>query len=188
MSFDWTKLEGYREDMTSDEKLALLEQYEPQPEPAGDPAPDSQKPEPRPGYIPKKDFDKVASELAAAKKQLRAKMTDAEQQEADRLAELEAKETELTALRREKTLSGYNAALLGLGFDSALAEETATSMVDGDMDAVFAGMKKHMTATEKALRAQILKDTPAPPSDDDPNNAEKAKRDQEKLRSYFGLK
>ena len=186
MSFDWTAVEGYREDMTPDEKLALLENYTaPTPEPAPDPEP--AKPEQRPGYILKKDFDKVASELAAAKKQLRAKMTDAEQQEADRLAELDAKEEELKALRREKTLSGYNAAFLGLGYDAQLAESAATSLADGDMDSVFAAMKKQATATEKALRAQILKETPAPPSDDDPNSAEKAKKDREKLRGYFGL-
>ena len=29
MAFDWTKIEGYREDMTADEKLALLENHEP---------------------------------------------------------------------------------------------------------------------------------------------------------------
>ena len=28
MSFDWTKIAGYREDMTADEKLALLDTQE----------------------------------------------------------------------------------------------------------------------------------------------------------------
>jgi len=27
MAFDWTKVEGYREDMTAEERVALLENY-----------------------------------------------------------------------------------------------------------------------------------------------------------------
>ena len=29
MAFDWTTVDGYREDMSADEKLALLDNYEP---------------------------------------------------------------------------------------------------------------------------------------------------------------
>ena len=86
MAFDWTKIEGYREDMTAEEKLALLDNDpapDPTPAPKPDPKPD---PAPKPGVVSKAAYDKVASELAAAKKQLRAKMTQDEQDEADRLA------------------------------------------------------------------------------------------------------
>ena len=40
------------------------------------------------------------------------------------------------------------------------------------MDSVFANMKKHTIGLEKALRAQILKETPAPPAGEnkDPEN------------------
>lgn len=187
MAFDWTAVEGYREDMSSDEKLALLENYTPPtPEPAPDPKPEV-KPDPRPGYIPKKDFDKVSSELAAAKKQLRSKMSEDEQREADRLAEMEAKDTELAALRREKQLSSHKASFLGQGYDEALAEEAATAMVDGDMDAVFAAMKKFNAANEKAMRARILAETPTPPASDNPDSKEAKEKDLAQLRKYFGL-
>ena len=29
MAFDWNQLEGYKEDMTPEEKIALLENYDP---------------------------------------------------------------------------------------------------------------------------------------------------------------
>lgn len=187
MGFDWTKVDGYREDMTADEKLALLDNYE---APAPDGGGNGGEPEgakPRPGYIAKTQYDKLASDFASLKKQLRSRMSDDEQREADRQAEMEAKETELAALRREKTLSMHKASFLSQGYDEALAEEAATAMTDGDMETVFSAMKRFNSANEKALRAQILKDTPVPPAGDDPNSEEAKRRDAAKLRRYFGL-
>lgn len=186
MAFDWTAVEGYREDMSSDEKLALLDNYTP-PTPEPNPESTPEPAAPRAGYIPKKDFDKVSSELAAAKKQLRSKMSEDEQREADRAAEMEAKETELATLRREKQLSSHKASFLGQGYDEALAEEAATAMVDGDMDGVFAAMKRFNTANEKALRAKILAETPTPPASDNPDSEAAKAKDMAQLRKYFGL-
>ena len=75
MAFDWTSIEGYREDMTADEKLALLDSYE---APKDNPAPPKDNPNPDPapapapskGMVSKAQFDKVSSELAAVKKHL----------------------------------------------------------------------------------------------------------------------
>lgn len=184
MAFDWTAVEGYREDMTSDEKLALLDNYTP---PTPDPAPAPEPTAPRAGYIPKKDFDKVSSELAAAKKQLRSKMSEDEQREADRAAEMEAKESELAMLRKEKQMNAHKASFLAQGYDETLADEAATAMVDGDMDGVFAVMKKFNAANEKALRAKILAETPTPPASEDPNSKESKEKDLAQLRRYFGL-
>ena len=186
MAFDWTQVEGYKEDMTADEKLALLENFElPTPtEQPTEPAPEQQ---PRGSVVSKAQFDKVSSELAAVKKQLRGKLSEDEQKELDRQAQQEAMEAELNALRRDKTLAGYKASYLSQGYDEALAEEAATAMVDGDMETVFAAMKKNAVAAEKALRAKILKDTPVPPADDDPTNEQKKQEEMKKLRNYFGL-
>ena len=60
MKIDITKIEGYRDDMTVEEKLELVLGYE-------IPEPDYS------GYVKKSVFDKTASELADVKKQLKAK-------------------------------------------------------------------------------------------------------------------
>ena len=197
MAFDWTQVEGYREDMTADEKLALLENIAQPPKPITPTTPLDNPPTADPpttpnpttklnGYIPKAQFDKVSSELAAAKKQLKSKMTEDEQREADRVAAEEAMKNELDALRHEKTLNGYKASYLSQGYDEQLADEAATAMADGDMDTVFAVMKKQAANMEKNLRAKILKDTPVPPAGDDPADAKKQKEMAE-LRAVFGL-
>ena len=51
MAFDWTKIEGYREDMTAEEKLALLDN-DPAPDPTPAPKPDPPPaPPPPPSYF-----------------------------------------------------------------------------------------------------------------------------------------
>lgn len=195
MAFDWTKVEGYKEEMTPEEKLALLDNYnDPEPAPKNDPAPaptpdpkNDPAPAPKGGMVSKAQFDKVSSELAAVKKQLRGKMTEDEAKELERQQHQEEMETELNTLRREKALAGYKASYLSQGYDEQLAEEAATAMVDGDMETVFAVMKKQSVNAEKAMRAKILKETPVPPASDDPNDEKKKQEEQKKLRGYFGL-
>ena len=198
MSFDWTKIAGYREDMTADEKLALLDTQEEDNQPPAEPEPEKQAPtqpepeqqptvKPAPNMISKVQFDKVASELAKVKKELRARMTAEEQKEADRMASDEAMRLELEALRREKTLSNYKASYLSQGYDERTAEDAATALADGDMDTVFALMKKQAITTEKALRAKILKEIPVPPAGETPSADVEKKKELESLRASFGL-
>lgn len=189
---DFSKIEGYSDGLSVEEKLALIENYDPDSEPTPDPTP---KPDPKPAPTPKggdktiakAQFDKLASELAAAKKQLRAKMTEDEIKEAERQQEQESVRQELEVLRKEKTLSTYKAQYLAQGYDEQLATDTAEAMVEGDMDAVFLSMKKHGANLEKTLRAKILKDTPVPPAGDDPSMDAKKKKEMAELRSSFGL-
>lgn len=182
MAFDWTRIEGYREDMSADEKLSLLENHEPNPEPEDEPAP-----KPNGATVSKTQFDKVSSELAKLKKQMRNRMSEDEQKEADRKANEEAMKEELDSLRKEKTFNSHKASFLSQGYEEAMAEEAATAMTDGDMDGVFAVMKKHSVAAEKNLRAKILKETPTPPAGDDPDKDAKAKKEAAQLREWFGL-
>lgn len=109
---DVTKLPGFKPEMTAEEKLALLDAYEV-------PEPDYT------GYIQNSAFDKTASELAEAKRQLKAKLSEEEQKEADRAATAKALQDELELLRKEKTVSTYVAQYLALGYDEKLAKETA---------------------------------------------------------------
>ena len=187
MSFDWTKVAGYREDMTADEKLALLDKQEEETPAPAEAEPEQAPAKPGPGLISKTQFDKVASELAKVKKELRARMSAEEQREADRLANDEAMKLELETLRREKTLSNYRASYLAQGYDERLAEDAATAMADGDMDTVFALMKKQSAMAEKAMRARILKEIPVPPAGENPGADMEKKKEMESLRASFGL-
>lgn len=116
------------------------------------------------GYIPKAQFDKTASELADVKKQLKARMTEDEQKEAERLAAEQALKEEVETLRKAQTFSENKARFLGLGYDEKLALETAQALVDGDMDKVFANQQIHIENVKKAERAAGIANDPTPPA------------------------
>lgn len=163
MAFDFTQLDGFRPEMTADEKLALLDKYEPQ------------KPD-MTGFIAKSAFDKTASDLAEAKRQLKAKMTEDEQKEAERLANEAALKAELETLRRETTISKHRADFIGLGYDEKLAEDTAKALTEGDMAKFFANQKAHQDALEKAAKAAALASGKEPPAGhNEPPKGDKAK-------------
>ena len=115
------------------------------------------------GYVKKDLFDKTASELAEAKKAAKAKMSEEEQAAAERDAKWAEMEAKLQALEMEKTISTYKASYLAMnGYDEKLAQETAEALAKGDMAKVFANQQKAMEAHDKALKAELLRNTPKP--------------------------
>lgn len=106
---------------------------------------------------------KANSEAADYKKQLRAKMSDDEAAAAERDAKWAEMEAKLQALEMEKTISTYKASYLAMnGYDEKLAQETAEALAKGDMAKVFANQQKAMDAHDKALKVELLRNTPKP--------------------------
>lgn len=150
---DVSKIEGYAE-MSAEDKLKALEAYDV-------PDPDYS------GYVDKKLFDKTASELAEKKRELRDKLSEDEATKLREKEEREELEEKYNKLLRESAVSKNKAKLVALGYDEALADETAEAMADGNLEKVFANQKKHLDSFEKKIRAEVLKDTPKPTPDGD---------------------
>ena len=110
----------------------------------------------------KSALDKATSEAASYKKQLREKQTDEEAKEAERAAKEAAIMAELDALRHEKVVGTYTTSYLAMGYDEKLAKATAEAMAKGDTETVFKNQKAHLEAREKALRTELLMQTPTP--------------------------
>lgn len=139
------EIENY-ENMTVEEKLAALEAYEPD----------------MSGFVAKSAFDKTASELAAAKKSLREKMSEDEAKAQKEAEERAALETRVKELEHERAVNAYMAAYTAMGYDEKLAKASAEALANGDTKTVFENQKTFHAAREKALRAEILKSTPTP--------------------------
>jgi hypothetical protein len=147
-------IENY-ESMTAEEKVAALEAYEPD----------------MSGFVAKSVFDKTASDLAATKKQLKERMTEEEAQraiEAEAKAAAEARNAELEArvkeLENERAVNSYVTSYIAMGYDEKMAKASAEALVKGDMETVFKNQKLHAENSEKALKAELLKQTPPPAS------------------------
>ena len=139
------QIENY-ESMTPEEKVAALEAYEPD----------------MSGFVAKATFDKTASDLAAAKKSLREKMSEDEAKAAKAAEEHAALLARVEQLEQEKAVSTYTNAYLAMGYEEKLAKSSAEALAKGDMDAVFKFQKAHADTREKALRTELLKNTPPP--------------------------
>lgn len=149
-TIDVSTIEGF-DAMTSEQKIAALMAYE---------IPDRID---MTGFIPKSQFDKTSSELADAKKQLKARMTEDEAAKAKENADRKALEDKYTELLRKSTISEHTARYLAMpGYDEKLARETAEALFDGKMDVVFANQQKANEAHEKKLKADLLKQMPFP--------------------------
>lgn len=138
-------IENY-ENMTPEEKVAAYEAYELD----------------MSGFVAKSVFDKTASDLAAAKKSLKEKMTEDEAKAAKDAEEREALIARVQELEHKELVSNYTTSFLALGYDEKSAKATAEAMAKGDMDTVFANQKTHNENREKTLRAEWLKETPPP--------------------------
>ena len=120
-------------------------------------------------------LSKSNSEAADYKKQLREKMSADElkaKEDAERMEDLQSK---YDALLKESNISKNKARLLALGYEDALATETAEAMVNGETDKVFAAHKKHLDSVEKKIREDALRNTPKPTGGSGKNTMTKEK-------------
>lgn len=147
-NIDTSKIEGY-EGMTAEEKIKALEGYT-----FADPD--------YSGYVKKDTFDKTASELAQAKKDLKARMTEDEVKKAEADAALTKLKEEVETLRNEKAISENKARLIAVGYDEALATETAKAMVEGDVATVIKNQSLVIEKAKKDAKGQAMADTPKP--------------------------
>lgn len=135
------------------------------------------------GFVKKDVFDAKASEAANLAKQLRSKQTDDEAAKAQADADRKALEENYNALLKKSTVAEHTAKLLALGYEEKLARETAEALFDGDMDKVFSNQQAFKAAIEKAIKADVLKQTPAPSG---AGGASDEKSDGEKLAETLG--
>ena len=151
MRIDTAKIEGYAE-MSAEDKLKALEEYE-----FEAPAPKDSSDEVN---KLKTALSKANSDAAEWKRQFREKQTEAERAEAERAEREKAVEDELRTLRRDKTVSGYQAQCLALGYTNELALRAAEAMADNDAAAIMACQQEFLDAKQKELEAAALNKQP----------------------------
>ncbi len=116
------------------------------------------------GLISKEHFDKVASEAASYKKQLRAQMSEAEAKAAEEAEKYAAIVAERDQLRAEKSIAENAKGLVAIGYSEELATEVATALYNGDSATVIKAQAKFVDEQKKAALAEAVKGTPVPPA------------------------
>ena len=173
MRIDTAKIENY-ETMSAEDKLKALEEYE-----FETPAPKENDEVTK----LKAALSRANSESAEWKRQFREKQTEAERAEAERKEREAAVEDELRTLRRDKSVSGYVAQYLALGYTQELALKAAEATADNDAATIMSCQQEYIEAKTKELEAAALNKQPtltkgAPPTASDVDKDEVNKRRQ----------
>jgi len=177
MKLDTTKITGFDE-MSAEDKVKALLDFE------------IETPEPKES----EDVAKLKNALSNAntdaaewKRKYRSTLDEKERAEAERAEREKAVEEELRGLRRDKTVSGYLANCLSLGYDKDLAQRAAEAMADNDAAAIMECQREFLEAKTKELEAAALNKQPTLTAGAPPTSAEAEKTEANKLRRYAGL-
>ena len=176
MKIDVTKIEGYAE-MSAEDKLKALEEY------------DFDVPKDNSAEISnlKDALSKANSQAAEYKRAWREKQTEAERAEAERAEREKAVEDELRQLRRDKTVSGYIAQCLALGYTQDLAVRAAEAMADGNNADIFACQQEFLEAKQKEIEANALNKQPTLTVGSPPTAKVAEAEAYNKMRKAWGL-
>nr|DAW64818.1 MAG TPA: hypothetical protein [Caudoviricetes sp.] len=149
MKIDTTKIEGY-DTMTPEEKIAALEAFQY---------------DDREGEVQrlKTALTKSNSDAADWKRKHNALLSEDERRKQERDEELESLRSAVADMKREKLVSDYRAQFLSLGYDDALASDTAAALADGNIAKVFANQAAWSSGRESAVRAEMLRGQERPP-------------------------
>ena len=177
MKIDVSRIENY-ETMSAEDKLKALEEYEFE-TPAHKENDEVTK--------LKAALSKANSDAAEWKRQFREKQTEAERAEAERKEHEAAVEDELRTLRRDKTVSGYIAQYLALGYTQELALKAAEATADNDAATIMSCQQEYIEAKTKELEAAALNKQPSITPGAPPTAKDADKDAINKTRGYFGL-
>lgn len=148
MKIDTSQFENYSE-LSAEEKVALFENFE-----YTDHSDELAK--------TKKAFDKSASDLAQAKKDLKERMSAEELASKEKDDELERLRKENEGLMYEKNLGNATNRYLAMGYDSELAKSTAEAFLKGDMETFYGNMNTFNANREKDIEEKLMKGTGRP--------------------------
>lgn len=177
MRIDTAKIENY-ETMSAEDKLKALEEYE-----FETPAPKETDEVTK----LKAALSKANSDAAEWKRQYRQGLDEAKRAEEERKEREQAVEDELRTLRRDKTVSGFVAQYLALGYDKDLALRAAEATADNDAATLMSCQQDFLAAKTKELEAAALNKQPTLTPGAPPTAKQAEEEAVNKIRQHFGL-
>lgn len=108
-------------------------------------------------YIPKAQFDKTSSELAAAKKSLKEKMTTEEAVQQKYEEELKAAQERSASFEKELSIMKHTAKFLEIGYAPDLAKQAAEALFGGDTAKLFELQQKFNEEQHQKFKTELEK-------------------------------
>ena len=104
----------------------------------------------------------ASADVSKYKKLLNEKMSEEERKAAETKELFEQLKAENAALKRSQALAEHKAGLVSVGFEGELAQKAAEAFFDNDFTAFSGHLKDFITAHDKAITAEGIRNTPRP--------------------------
>lgn len=104
----------------------------------------------------------ASADASKYKKELAARMTEQEKAAAETKEFIERLQAENEALKRSQALAENEAGFISAGFEGETAKKAAEAFFDKDFKAFMATLTDFITAHDKALNADAIRNTPKP--------------------------
>ena len=110
----------------------------------------------------KKAQTNASADASRYKKELASRMSEQEKAAAETKEMIEQLKAENEALKRSQALAEHTAGFVGAGFESETAKKAAEAFFDKDFKAFMTTLTDFITAHDKALNADAIRNTPKP--------------------------
>lgn len=104
----------------------------------------------------------ASADASKYKRQLAERMTEQEKAAAETKELIESLKAENEALKRSQALAEHTAGFVGAGFDTDTAKKAAEAFFDKDFKAFMGSLGDFITAHDKAINAETVRNTPRP--------------------------
>ena len=108
-------------------------------------------------HIPKAQFDKVSSDLAAAKKSLKERMTSEETIQAQYAEELKSEKERSANFEKELSIMKHTAKFMEIGYAPDLAKQAAEALFSGDTAKLFELQQKFNEEQQQKYKNELEK-------------------------------
>ena len=115
----------------------------------------------------KDTISKRNGEISEWKQKYNATLDDATRKKNEEDDNVRKLQEEIESLKKERTISGYKASYIGMGYSDEDAGKIASLLTDGKMDEVLAMQKAHQDKMAEQIKKDLLKGTPRPGGQDD---------------------
>lgn len=104
----------------------------------------------------------ASADAAKYKRALNERMSEQERVANETKELIEQLKTENAALKQNQMLATFETSYMGVGFDKVTAEKAAAATFEQDIGKMTAAIKDFLTAHDKALMADAVRQTPRP--------------------------
>lgn len=129
----------------------------------------------------------ASADASEWKKKYRATQSESERTAAEAAEQLKNITDELAEYKTRERVSGYQAKLMSVGYDTETASEMAAILPPDIPDAFFDSQKLFLDAREKTIKAEALKQQPALTPGIAPSSQNTIDQETAKLRRWAGL-